>query len=583
MTASRLLPIDRNTDLVTFTIRVNGEALSRTVGVLSIVVSKEVNRIPTARLTLADGDPARSEFSLSNQDTFVPGNEIEITAGYHSQEALIFKGIIIRHGIKIRNNYSQLLVECRDVAVKMTVGEKSRLFADSKDSAALETILADYPDLTATIDDTTVEHKELVQYQCSDWDFMVSRADVNGLVCLVSDGTLTVTKPSVSGEALATTLFGATILEFDAEIDARIQDRQVKALAWDVASQDLAEATAAEPDWTENGDLSSSQLADVIGLESHDFFHTGQLPPNELQSWADAQLLRNRMAKTRGRVRFQGMATVLPGTVLELAGVGNRLNGKVYVSGVRHELSGGNWVCDAQFGMNPDWHTKQFNTSMPPAAGLLPAIRGLHIGVVSHLQNDPAGENRIQVKIPTISTTDEGIWARVATLDAGNERGTFFLPEVGDEVVVGFLNDDPRFPVVLGMMNSSSKPAPITAADKNPEKAYVSREKLALRFNDDKKKITLETPGGRTVTLDDDKKKISLTDKSGNSISLSGSGIVIESAGELTFKAKKAIKVEGTMDVTLKAGLNFKVEGTAGVEVSTSAIAVLKGSLVQIN
>lgn len=583
MTASRLLPIDQNTDLVTFTIRVNGQDISRTVGVLSVVVSKEINRIPTARLTMVDGDPAQGDFALSSQDTFVPGNTIEISAGYHSQEEVIFAGIIIRHGIKIRKGYSQLLVECKDAAVKMTIGRKSRLFADSTDSDALTTILADYADLTPSVDSTSVVHKELVQYNCSDWDFMVSRADANGLVCVVSDGTLTVTKPSVSDEAVATLLYGATILEFDAEMDARLQDKQVKALAWDAAGQELIEATAAEPDWTENGDISGSELADVIGLESQDFYHSGQLAADELQSWADARLLRNRMAKIRGRVKFQGLAAVLPGTVLELAGVGSRLNGNVYVSGVRHEISGGNWVCDAQFGMNPDWHTKQVDTANPPAAGLLPPIRGLLIGVVTHLEDDPAGENRIQVKVPTISTTDEGIWARVATLDAGDGRGTFFLPEVGDEVVVGFLSDDPRFPVVLGMLNSSNKPAPVTAADDNPEKAYVSREKLAIRFNDDKKKITLETPGGRTVVLDDDKKKISLTDKYGNAITLSGGGITIQSAGELTIKAKKAIKVEGTMDINLKAGTNFKAEGTAGAELSTSAIAVLKGSLVQIN
>ena len=583
MSASRLLPIDLNTDLVTYTVKVKGKALPRTVGILSIVVSKEINRIPTARLTLADGDAAISDFALSNEETFVPGNTIEITAGYHSEEKPIFKGIIIRHGIKIRSGYSQLLVECKDVAVKMTIGEKGRLFTDRKDSAVIEEILAGYPDIKATVDETTVEHKELVQYRASDWDFVISRAEANGRVCIISDGTLQVTTPSVSADALATTLFGATILEFDAEIDARLQDKQVKTVAWDAASQQLAEAIATEPEWTENGDLDSSRLADVIGLESHDYVHTGQLTPDELQHWADARLLRNRMARSRGRVKFQGMASVLPGTVLELAGVGNRLNGKVYVSGVRHEISGGNWVCDAQFGINPDWHTKQMDVNTAPAGGLLPAIRGLHIGKVSHLENDPAGEHRIQVKLPTISKTDEGIWARVATLDAGKGRGTFFLPEVDDEVVVGFLNDDPRFPVVLGMMHSSSHPAPLTAADKNPEKAYVSRQKLAMRFNDDKKTITLETPDGRTVTLNDDKKQISLTDKTGNSIQLSESGIVIESAGELTIKAKKAIKIEGKMDVSLKASLNFKAEGSAGAELSSSAVAVLKGSLVQIN
>lgn len=582
MSAPRRLPIAQNTDLVTFTIKVNGTAISRTIGVSSIVVSKEINRIPTARLTLVDGNPATSTFAVSSQATFMPGNEIEILAGYHSIESTIFKGIITRHGLKIRPTYSQLLVECKDVAVKMTAGQKSKFFIDKKDSEAIDEILTSYPDSTGTIEDTTVTNKQLVQYQATDWDFMISRTEANGQVCVVSDGALSIKKPAMTGPTVATLLYGATIVEFDAEMDARDQPTTLKTIAWDEASQKVIEATANEPTWTENGNIPGTSLADVIGLDTTTYYHTGQLPADELQNWADAQLLRGRMAKIRGRVKFQGMATVMPGVILELAGVGDRLNGKVYVSGVRHELSNGNWLCDAQFGMSPDWHTKQRDVNYTAASGLLPAVRGLQIGVVTHLE-DPDGENRIQVKLPTVSTEEDGIWARIATLDAGNERGTFFLPELNDEVIVGFLNEDPRFAVILGMVNSSKKPAPLKASDANKEKGYVSREKLKLIFNDDKKNITIETPGGQKITLSDDQKQLSLKDQNGNSLSLSRSGITIDSAGELVLKARKDIKVDGKMNVKMKAGLNFKAEGSAGAEVSTSAIAVLKGSMVQIN
>ena len=582
MSTPRRLPIAQNTDLVTFTIKVNGTAISRTIGVLSIMVSKEINRIPTARLTLSDGDAATSTFPISSQATFVPGNEIEILAGYHSIEATIFKGIITRHGVKIRSSYSQLLVECKDVAVKMTVGQKSKFFIDKKDNEAIEEMLSAYPDITATVDETSVQNKQLVQYQATDWDFMISRTDANGLVCLVSNGSLTITKPSLDGSTLATLLYGATIVELDAEMDGREQPKSVKAVAWDAASQEIIEATGSEPDWTENGNIPGSELADVIGLETTTYYHTGQLPPDELQNWADAQLLRDRMAKIRGRIKFQGMATVLPGVILELAGVGDRLNGKIYVTGVRHELSNGNWLCDAQFGLSPDWLTKQREVSYPAASGLLPAVRGLQIGVVTGLE-DPDGENRVQIKLPTVSTKEEGIWARIATLDAGDQRGTFFLPEVGDEVIVGFLNEDPRFAIILGMVNSSNKPAPLTASDQNPEKGYVSRQKLKLIFNDDKKIVSIETPGGQKITLSDDDKKLSLNDQHGNSLTLSGSGITIDSAGELILKAKKDINVDGKMSINVKAGMKFKAEGSAGAELSSSGIAVLKGSLVQIN
>ena len=93
-------------------------------------------------------------------------------------------------------------------------------------------------------------------------------------------------------------------------------------------------------------------------------------------------------------------------------------------------------------GQGPEWFAEQFEVQKPPAAALIPAISGLQTAVVTQLENDPKGEHRIMVKMPVISTSDEGIWARIATLDAGDTRGSFFLPEIGDEVVVGFLNDD---------------------------------------------------------------------------------------------------------------------------------------------
>src|ERR1700759_901710 len=99
---SQSLPGAQNTDLVTFTIKISGTAISTQYQVASIVVQNEVNRIPSARLILYDGDAAAQDFKVSNEATFVPGAEIEITAGYHSNETSIFSGIILKHSLKIR-------------------------------------------------------------------------------------------------------------------------------------------------------------------------------------------------------------------------------------------------------------------------------------------------------------------------------------------------------------------------------------------------------------------------------------------------------------------------------------------------
>ena len=141
----------------------------------------------------------------------------------------------------------------------------------------------------------------------------------------------------------------------------------------------------------------------------------------------------------RGRAKFQGFAGVLPGNIMELTGIGERFEGKVYVSGVRHTVANGNWETDVQFGLSTELFAETYNLRPLPAAGLLPAVSGLQIGVVTVLENDPDGEDRIKVRLPLINESEEGIWARIATLDAGTERGTFFRPEIDDEVVVGFL------------------------------------------------------------------------------------------------------------------------------------------------
>ena len=111
----------------------------------------------------------------------IPGKEVEITAGYHSDEATIFKGIIIKHNLRIRPKSNQLIIECRDEAVKLTVGRKSKYFYDSADSDIFEEIIGTYG-LGNDVEATTHTHTELVQYNASDWDFIMSRAQANGKI-----------------------------------------------------------------------------------------------------------------------------------------------------------------------------------------------------------------------------------------------------------------------------------------------------------------------------------------------------------------------------------------------------------------
>ena len=582
------IPKPGSSDVCTATVLVEGRALPGTVGVVSIIVSREVNRIPSATLVINDGEAALQTFEVSDQELLIPGKKIEIKLGYNSDEETVFKGIIVKHSVKIRSQSSSLIVECRDEAAKMTVGRKSRYYTDKKDGDIIEEIIGLHG-LRKDVKVTQPDLKEVVQYDATDWDFIVCRAEANGLLVMVEDGKVIVDAPDTAQQPVLAVAYGATIIELDAEIDARLQSPGIKAMSWNAADQEVAEAEATDTAGAGSGNLSSSTLADVLGGDPHDLRHSGNLSQPELQAWADGLMLRERLAKVRGRVKFEGFAEVMPGQMLDVQGIGERFAGGVFVSGVRHQFAGGNWTTDVQFGLQPEAFAQTYNLRPLPAAGLLPAVSGLQMGVVTVLEGDPNGEDRIKVKLPMVSAQEEGIWARLSTLDAGRERGTFFRPEIGDEVVVGFLNDDPRHPIVLGMCHSSAKPTPEPASDDNHLKGYVSREKMKMTFDDEKKIIAFETPGGNKLTLSEEDKGIMIEDQNGNKITLNDQGISIESAKEITIKATKDLKAEG-MNLELKAQTAFKAEGSgsaelagANVSVKGSAATVIKGGVVNIN
>lgn len=94
--------------------------------------------------------------------------------------------------------------------------------------------------------------------------------------------------------------------------------------------------------------------------------------------------------------------------------------------------------------------------------------------------------------------------------------------------------------------------------------------------------MTLETPAGKKITVDEDADKIKLEDEHGNSISMSASGIVIESAADLTLKAAQSFVLEGA-NISQKAQAEFKIEGQGKTEVSASGEVVIRGSFVKIN
>lgn len=581
------------------TITSGGTAIDEAIQVVSVSVNKTINKIPYARIVLLDGDMPEKDFPVSNGDTFKPGSEIEIKAGYGSSEESIFKGIIIKHSIKITgNNSSRLVIECRDKAVAMTLGRKNANYVDSKDSDIITKLISNSSGLSSDVEATTTQYKELVQYYCSDWDFMLSRAEVNGLLVCVDAAKVTVKTPQVSSAAELKVTYGEDLIEFNADLDARHQLSEVKGSSWDPKDQAVVSDQVAPQTLNSQGDLDSKTLAAVLNLSSFGLQTMTPMEKGALNAWAKGQQIKAGLARIRGRMKFQGSAKARIGTLIELDGVGNRFNGSVFVSAINHELSDGNWITEADFGMSPEWFAEQRDLTAPPAAGLLPGVDGLQIGVVKKLDADPDGQCKIQVSVPLMQADTDGVWARLANFYASNAFGSFFIPEIGDEVVLGFLNSDPSHPVVLGSLYSSKLKPPYDLTADNFTKAVVTKSKLKIEFDDDKKIITITTPGNNKMVLSDDGKSILLQDQNSNKVELSSSGIVLDSPKDISIKAKGKITLDavGEIGITSKAdvkltGLNinntanvgFVAKGNATAELSASGQTTVKGAMVMIN
>ncbi|MFY1112998.1 MAG: phage baseplate assembly protein V [Methanosarcinaceae archaeon] len=198
-------------------------------------------------------------------------------------------------------------------------------------------------------------------------------------------------------------------------------------------------------------------------------------------------------------------------------------------------------------------------------------VEGVFLGIVTNNQ-DPEKGAKVKVKFPWVSEDD--YWARVVTLMAGNGRGTFFIPEVGDEVLVAFDHGDINNPYVIGALwNGEDSPPEKNEDGKNNIRKIRSRLGHEVVFNDEegKGKVEIRTKSGHKIVLDDSSggEKIDIMDKSGNN------SIRIDSA-------QNSIAISSQMKLNIKAQ-SIEIESGGMMTIKSSGTLTLQGALIKIN
>jgi Rhs element Vgr protein len=587
-----------------FHITFNGSPLSDGLLVYKISTREEVNKIARAKIEIIGGDTSMNLFPESEENSFKPGTEVVISLGFDQTNAVVFSGIIVKHGISVKTGYQNahykntVVLECADKAIKMTYQKNSEIFEKKTDSAIITSLIT-APGVTKTITATTYTHPFLIQHEMTDWDFMLLRAKANGFVVFNTQGKLTVGKPIAAAGATSksTLIYGENVAHFEGEIDATTQLQGAAAATFNPHTQAAVSQTASEPSGLPTqGDLTGSTLGAVASPAVLNLDYTSPMPATELKVYADALLVLSRIQRIRGEISFRGLNSLALGSIVTLQGFGSHFDGDTLISGIEHKMSDGVYVTKIQFGLHPNLiHGNPIPNEIP----VYNPVKGLHIGKVTKIDADPDGQYKIQVLIPSLKQTGQGVWARLSHLYATAAAGSFFIPEVSSSVVVGFLNEDPRFPVVLGSLYNSTNTPPETISAENPKKAFYSKSLLKIEFDDKDKILTLLTPGGNSIIISDKDKGLTIKDLNGSQIKTSSSGIEITSDFNITIKSGQKVAINGTTGIDIACsggdtgikGLNVAAEaqikasfkGTAQAELVASGQTVVKGGVVMIN
>lgn len=595
--------LQENDGIVSYEISVNGTVLSGEIEIISIRTTMEVNRISSATIKISDGGSfglEKAPFSNSSSSDFVPGNDIEIKLGYDTSNDTVFSGVIVGQRMVVRKSTSYLLITCKDKSFKLTKSRGNNVMADSTDGDLFSQLISD-KGLTVDSDATTQFDSPLFQYNVSDWDYLVVRSEANNFYVLTDQNNISIKKYDLSSSPSYKIQSDLVAIDVDLDLNGENTYSDFSFSFWDHSQQKTVVESGSMTDAGSLGNLKSNSIAGDLSAPILQKFTSAPLSSDELKAFSDSWSTKSSLSKIQGRIIIPGTANLKAGDFVELANFGDRFDGNAFISKIEQECEDGDWLTIVYVGLSSRWHSSLPDIEEEDGIGLLPGGKGTYLGKVKQIDQDPKNEYRILVDLGVFqnsSNTNE-LWARFATNYASNGAGFFFFPEIGDEVLITFLNGDPRFPVIIGSLYSSQLKPKVEPDEENSIKAIHSKSGIAFTFNETDKILTIETPGGNSVVLDDKDQQIVMTDSNSNKVTMNSSGIALSSPADISLKADGKVDISGTtginlsssggdvtgdgLNVTLEAQVAMKAAGNASAEFSASGQTTLKGAMVMIN
>jgi phage protein D/phage baseplate assembly protein gpV len=497
--------------------------------------------------------------------------EVRLGATEDTTEATLFKGMIVALEPEFTEGNCVIAARAYDRGFKLNGSRKSRTFQNQKAEDMIRKVGSEAGLSPGTIDATGAVHEYFQQSMETDWEFCWRLATMNDFEFLVEDTKFHFRKRKVQGAA-ATLTWGDNLLTFKPRMSGIGQAKSVKVENHDPKARRPLVGNAASPDLKGKAKVVQERQKIVSALGGGDVVVANRVLGTGAEATKSAQATLDRIASSF--VEADGKALGDPklraGATIKTDKVGS-FSGEYVLSQTTHWFGGGGQYTTAFVISGRSGHTFSdlLRSGNGNGNGGNPSwASSLVIGVVTN-NNDPEGMGRVRVKFPALGADMEGWWARVATINAGAERGLFMLPQVNDEVVVGFEHDDPRRPFVLGSLYTGKEKVPADLKDAKARKA-------AFGIKSDEK---VHIEGKQAMTLRSDEKMTVEVKQGGQN----GTGnFLLDATGDIEQKATKNLKASAAQSVEVKANQSVTIKGTASVTVEATGPLKLKGATVDI-
>ncbi|WP_326642251.1 phage baseplate assembly protein V [Streptosporangium sp. NBC_01755] len=587
--APATFPMDAIPDRPDFVLRLDGRdaPASLALDVLEIDVSEEVNRHGRAALLLRNWDADTRQVRYSDGLVLAAGVEIEISLGWRGKLSTVFTGVITGATARFGETAPTIEVACRTRSSLLAAVPRARVYENVTDGDVAGDIASRYGLSVAAGEG--ISQPQIAFAGQSDWDWLVHRAGQLGWVTYVRGTELVfgpAARPGDSGDDELTLEYGTTLRELRLTEDLAGRADPVTVSGWSPADLESVTADAGSQRAEPESD-GRPVPADALGragwpLRERTIATAGDIPADEADRRAVAAASTEVLRRLSGTGRTLGLPRLAADGWLRITGIGDRLGGRHYVSAVRHRLGRRGYTTEFQLGY-PRPLLPSPRGDVPAGAG---GVGGLLLGVVTDL-DDPLGWGRVKVAFPWLDQALEPVWARLVTLDAGPSQGTWFVPDIGQEVLVGHIGDDHCFPVMLGALwNGRQVPPERMDARTNEIKSVVTRSGHRLTFDDHEPgAVSLKTAGGHKLVLDDDGGTITLTEKGGAaSITLGQDGVsIVAQQGDITLSAPAGAVKLAASRLSSKASGPATVESAASLELKATGSLSVSGAIVRIN